>query len=293
MSNPLLDELRHIDPLPAGVEPPPLADMLEALDTDIRPLGQPLAPARPRRRIPGRPAFVAAAVAGASLAAALALSDLGGGRLNVAAAAYRATRQGSGIIHMSITSERTVGTATTSTHQEIWTAQNPRRIRTVHVDSEETLEGALSTAPLRALQWSSSQPAVIIESKPSNVESTESSPVQVIHRLLGEGKAVLVGKTSYEGSEAWELQIHPEQPPASFEGKQLPDPTLIIGAGSYVPLELLDEYVISENGKSQLAVQHERYTAYQELPLDADNEALLQMAPHPGAKIQSERSEGS
>jgi hypothetical protein len=289
MSNSLLDDLKLIDPLPTRAEAPPMAAMLERLDTSVHPLAQRIEPARVRRHAPlGRPAFAAAAVAGASLAAALALSDLGGGAPDVAAAAYRATVQGSGVLHMSIVSERTVGASTRTTSDQIWTAQNPRRMRTVHTDSEETLEGALTTAPVKALTWSSSQPTVIKQSTPANVESTESSPVQIIHRLLGEGRARVVGKTSYEGREAWELRIHSEPPPASFEGAQLPDPTLIVSAGSYVPLELVEHYVTSENGKPELALQRERYVEYQELPANAPDEALVKLASHPGASIQAE-----
>lgn len=289
MRHPLMDDLRRIDPLPAGSEAPALAQLLELLDTTIRPLEAPLA-ARTRdpRRWPARPAFAAAALLGASLAAALALSDLGGGRLDVAAAAYRATQQGTGVLHMSIVSERTVGSSTRTTRAEIWTAQNPRRMRTIHTDSEETLEDSLTTTPVRALEWSSSQPTLIKESTPANVESTEQSPVQTIHRLLGEGRATVAGKTSYEGREAWELQIHPDTPPASFEGAQLPDPTLITAAGSYVPLELVEHYVTSENGTPELAEQRERYIEYEELPADAPDEALLKLAPHAGATVQSE-----
>ncbi len=289
MRNTLMDDLRRIDPLQGESEPRPVTDLLEHLDTTIRPLGEPLtARSGHPRPWPARPAFAAAALAGASLAAALALSDLGGGRLDVAAAAYQATQQGTGVLHMSIVSERTVGSSTRTTREEIWTAQNPRRMRTIHTDSEETLEGSLTTTPVRAFEWSSSQPTLIKESTPANVETSEQAPVQTIHRLLGEGRASVAGKTSYEGREAWELQIHPDTPPASFEGAQLPDPTLIVAAGSYVPLELVEHYVTSENGKPELAEQRERYTAYQELPANAPDEALLKLAPHAGATVQSE-----
>jgi hypothetical protein len=46
--------------------------------------------------------------------------------------------------------------------------------------------------------------------------------------------------------------------------------------------------VTSENGKPELAEQRERYTAYQELPANAPDEALLKLAPHAGATVQSE-----
>lgn len=289
MNSSLLDQLKLIDPLPSDAEPPPLAELLERLDPSVRPLQRRVESADQGRRAPvRRVAFVAAAVAGASLAAALALSDLGGGRLDVAAAAYRATEQHSGVLHMRIVTERTLGASTRTTSEDIWTAQNPRRMRTIHTDSEETLEGALTTAPVQAQTWSSSQPNVIKQSVPAEVERTEASPTQTIHRLLGEGRATVVGRTSYEGRDAWELRIHPDAPPATFEGTQLPDPTLLVADASYVPLELVERYVSSESGKPELAVQRTRYTEYAELPANAQDEALLKLAPHAGASVQDE-----
>lgn len=289
MTNNLLEDLGRIDPLPAAAEPPPLAQLLERLDPTIRPLPEPLRGSRARWR-PKRPrmAVAAAVLTGATLATALALSGLGGGRLNVAAAAYRATAGGSGVLHLSILTERTVGSSTSTTSEQIWTAQDPRRMRTVQTDSEETREGALMTTPVRSLVWTSSQPSVIKESSPANIPLTENAPTQTIHRLLGEGRATVVGKISYEGREAWQLQIHPQTPPASFNGAQVPEPVLIVAAGTYVPLELVEHYTTNENGKSELAEQRERYTTYEELPANPQSETLLELARHAGATVRSE-----
>ena len=286
----LFDELELIDPLPvdADTQPPPVAQLIRRLDTSIRPLDTVPPTLHTRRRPPRRRRVIAAAaVACASLAVALALSDVGGGgHLDVAAAAYQATTTGPGVLHMSIVSERTIGGSTRSTSAQIWTAQNPRRMRLVHTDSEETLESTLSTEPVRELQWSSSRPTVIEESSPAGIDKTEVSPVAVIHRLLGEGRASVIGKATYEGHEAWELQMHPQAPPASFDGSQLPDPTLLVAAGTYAPLELIEHYVTSENGKPELAEQRERYVEYEELPTNAQDEALLTLAPHSGASVR-------
>jgi hypothetical protein len=286
MSKRLREDLSRIDPLPATAEPPPLTDMLERLDYTVRPLHSELRQ-RQRARTP-RTAVAGAAIAGAGVVAAVALVDVGGGRLDVAQAILRATEPGAGVLHMSIVSERTVGAATRTTSEQLWTAQNPRRMRTVNTNSGETLEGALTTAPVRALRWSSSQPRVIRQSYPSNVERAEESPVQTIHKLIAEGRATVMGKTTYEGREAWQLDVHPQPPPASFGGRRLPDPTLIVDAQTYVPLELVEHDVTQENGKPELAEQRERYTAYEELPATPQNEALLQLAPHPTASVQSE-----
>lgn len=287
MKDTLLDDLHRIDPLPVETEPPPISALLERLDPAIRPPHAPLRGLRPRRRPQRhRIAFAAAALIGASLATTLALSELGGGgSLNVVAAAYRATMSGAGILHMSIVTERTVGSSTTTTSRQIWSAQDPRRMRTVQTDSEETREGTLTTEPVRAREWSSSQPTAIEESTPANVALSESTPVQIIHRLLGEGRATVLGATTYEGHEAWRLQIHPQAARGSTATAQ---PTLIVAAGTYVPLELVERFVTSENGKSLPTEQRERYTQYEQLPANARDEALLELAPHPGASVQRE-----
>jgi hypothetical protein len=289
MTDTLLEDLSRIDPLPATVDPPPVAGLLKRLDPTIRPLREPLSRPRGRwRPTRARMGVAAAALTAASVATALALSGLGGGRLNVAAAAYRATAAGPGVLHMSIVTERTVGSATTTTSEQIWTAQDPRRMRTVQTDSEETREGALTTTPARSLVWSSSQPTVIKESTPANVDLTESSPVQTIHRLLGEGRATVLGKTTYEGRDAWQLQVHPQTPPASFNGTRVPEPELIVAAQTYIPLALVEHFAASENGKPELAEQRTRYTTYEELPTNPQDEAMVDLAPHAGATVRRE-----
>jgi hypothetical protein len=286
MSKRLMEDLHGIDPLPGTAEPPPLVDMLERLDFAARPPHSELHTRR-RARAP-RMAVAGAAIAGAGVVAAVALLDVGGGGLDVAQAILRATEPGAGVLHMSIVTERTVGSTTRTTSEQLWTAQSPRRMHTIDTDSEETLEGALTTTPVRALRWSSSQPTVVEQSFPGNVERAEESPVETIHKLIAEGRATVMGKTTYEGRAAWRLDIHPQPPPASVDGRQLPDPTLIVDAQSYAPLELVERYVTQENGKPELAEQRERYTAYEELPATSQNEALLQLAPHPGASVRNE-----
>jgi hypothetical protein len=284
----LMEELRRCDPLRGSVEPPPLADMLEKLDLTIRPLHAELHPRRHGARAP-RIASAGAAIAGAGAVAALALIDVGGSRLDVAQAILRATEPGSGVVHMSVVSERTVGSSTTTTSRQLWMAQDPRRLRSVQVDSEETREGALTTSPARAQTWSSSQPEVIEQSAPAGVERREESPVAIIHGLISEGRATVVGKTDYEGRAAWQLDIHPQSAPGTFEGKQLPDPELLVDADTYAPLELVIHSVVEEErGKPELEEQRERYVEYGELPATPQNEALLQLAPHPGARVRSE-----
>ncbi len=285
MSKALLDELRRIDPLPAAAEPPPLADMLERLDLTVRPLHAELHPRRQRARAP-RAAYAGAAIAGAGAVAALALIEVGGGRLDVAQAILRATQPGAGVVHMSVVTERTVGSSTKTTSRQIWTAQNPRRIRLLYVSPEGTTEGALTTSPPRDQRWSTFKPDVIEESKPSGVLLTEESPVAIIRRLIAEGRATVVGKTTYEGRAAWQLDVHPQPPPRTFEGKQLPDPELLVDADTYAPLELASHEVVEEEkGKPELDEQRERYTQYEELPATPQNEALLQLAPHPGTHV--------
>lgn len=286
MSKALLDELKRVDPLPPAAEPPPLVDMLERLDLTVRPLHEELHP-RPRRARAPRAAYAGAAIAGAGAVAAIALIDVGGGRLDVAQAILRATQPGAGVVHISVVTERTAGSSTKTMSRQVWTAQNPRRIRLLWTGPEGTSEGALTTSPLREERWSSAKPDVIEESKPSGVLQNEESPVAIIHRLIAEGRATVVGKTTYEGRAAWQLDVHPQPAPGTFEGKQLPDPELLVDATTYAPLELVTHEVAEEEkGRPELDEQRERYTEYEELPATPQNEALLDLAPHPGASVE-------
>jgi hypothetical protein len=288
----VIERLRRVNPLPRDPDSPPIAPLLEQLDQSVRSLHDQILPAPPprHRAHARRPlAFAGAAACGIALGGfALTAIPGGGGAFNAAAAMYSALAPGSGVLHMARVTERTIGSqAATTSREQMWTAQNPRRMRLVMTSPEgEVLESSLNTAPLKLLQWSQSQPDVVKQSVPSGVETTESSPAAILRGLYAKGQLTVAGKTSLDGRAAWRLEVHPSTPTPTLNGQQLPNPTLLVDAETFVPLEMVDEFVVDEHGAPELAVQKERYTEYQELPATPRSEALLQLAEHSGAHVQ-------
>jgi hypothetical protein len=290
----VIERLRRVNPLPRDPDSPPIAPLLEQLDQSVRSLHDQILPAAPRGRAHARRplAFAGAAACGIALGGfALTAIPGGGGTFNAAAAMYSALAPGSGVLHMATVTERTIGSqAATTMREQIWTAQNPRRMHLVMVGPEgaEVLESSLNTAPLKLLQWSQSQPDVVKQSVPAGVETTESSPAAILRGLYAKGQLTVAGKTSVDGRAAWRLEVHPSTPTPTLNGQQLPNPMLLVDAETFVPLELVEEFVVNEHGTPELAVQKTHYAEYQELPATPRNEALLQLAEHPGAHVQSE-----
>jgi hypothetical protein len=288
----VIERLRRVNPLPQDPDQQPVVPLLEKLDQSVRSLHDPLLPAAPRRRSHVRRplAFAGAAACGIALGG-LALTAIpgGGGTVNVAEAMYRALAPGGGVLHMARVTERTIGSqATTTSREQMWTAQNPRRMHLVMTSPEgEVLESSLNTAPLKLLQWSQSQPDVVKQSVPAGVDMTERSPAELARELYAKGQLTVAGKTSLDGRAAWQLEVHPSTPTPTLNGQQLPNPTLLVDAETFVPLELVEEFVVNEHGTPELAVQKTHYAEYQELPATPQNEALLQLAEHTGAHVQS------
>jgi len=285
----VIERLRRINPVPDEPAPSPIAPLLERLEE--RPLL-----AGERRRLPRvatrpwRRKLVLGCTAAGAIAAALIvlLAAPGGGTPNVAAAMYQATTPGSGVLHMSRLTEKIVGNQTTSSHELFWSEQNPRRVHIVMSDSEETIESALTTRPLKLLQWSQSHPDAIVQSVPAGIESTEQTPVDVLRELYRKGELTQAGKSTVDGQPAWLLEVHPTQARPTLNGQSLPNPIVVVSASTFVPLEFTESSVTTEHGTPELLVLKEHFLAYEELPPNAQDEALLALAQHPGASVKSE-----
>jgi hypothetical protein len=291
---PAIERLRRVNPLPEEPGSPPIAPLLEQLDESVRSLHDPLptgtAPRAARARRPL--AFAGAAACGIALGGlALTVIPGGGGTVNVAAAMYRALAPGAGVLHMTTVTESAIGNqGTTTMHEQLWTAQDPRRMHLVLTDSEgEVTETALDTAPLKELQWSQSQPDVIKQSVPAGVDTTERSPVEILREFYAKGELTVAGKTTLDGRPVWQLEVHPPTPEPTFDGQQLSNPTVVVDASTFVPLEYVQESLVdNEHGTPELDVLKEHYTDYQELGATQQDEALLQLAEHPGAQVRNE-----
>ncbi len=284
----VIERLREANPVPQEPEARPIAPLLqrlEPLDSLLEP------PGRARGRLPRRHLKLVLGVplAGGAAVAIFALTGTpGAGTLDVAAAMYRAITPGSGVLHMTTLTENTAGGHTNTTGEQIWSAQNPRRLRLIISVGGETLESALTTEPVKDLTWSRANPDVITQSTPSNVESTEQTPVSVLREDYQRGEMTLAGKTTTStGEAAWALDVHPTEPLPSLNGQKLPDPTVLVDATTFVPLELVISGVTA-GANPQLQVTKVHYQTYEELPLNAQDEALLTLAAHPGARLESE-----
>jgi hypothetical protein len=278
----VIERLRRINPVPDEPAAAPIAPLLGRLED------------RPVPGVAARPWWGQKRMLGFSVAGAIAVAVIvllvtpGAGTPNVAAAMYQATTPGSGVLHMNTLTEKIVGKQTTSSHEQFWSEQSPRRVRIIISNSEETIESALTTSPLRLLQWSQSNPDVIVQSVPTGISDTEQTGVEILRELYRKGELTLAGKSTFDGQPAWLLEVHPSVAPPSLHGQPLANPTVVVSASTFVPLEFTDASVTTEHGTPELMITKVQYLAYEELPSNSHDQALLALAQHPGASVKSE-----
>jgi hypothetical protein len=293
-----IQQVRSANPIPVDPPRPPIAPLLESLDLSARSLEDVFtvdAPRSGRRTLILRVALGAAIATGAAVGVIAIAGGPNGGGLSVAAAVEQAITPHGGVLQMVIDSENILdGRATSTSHEELWTAQNPRRLRSRNKlnSGGEVIEGEgaiLSTSPPRTLSWSSSQPQTIRESR-QPIEQQEQTPVDWLRKAYHEGRLKVLGQEALNGRSVWRLSVLPEasQPPRTLNGAPLPAPTVTVDARTFVPLENVIYSVGSANGKPALDTTRVRYLSYHELPANASNLALLSLAAHPGAKVVTE-----
>jgi len=286
----MLDALSRANPVKSDPLAPPIEPLLARLDQTARRFDDPVRPQgrrAPRRRV--RVAMALGAAAAVAFGIVATLGSSGGGTPNVLADVYQALTPGSGVLHMVQVGERTAGGTTSTAREEIWTAQKPRRLRSVTTPPDgKTYEQAFSASPLETRRWSEEEPNVILHGTPVGALTHEQTPVSVLRELVKSGGATLVGKTTLEGRAVWQLTVHPAnytQP--IFEGAKLPDPTVYVDATTFAPVELVSESLTHADGQSsgalELQTETTRYTTYEETAKDAQSEAPLKLAEHPGA----------
>jgi hypothetical protein len=293
-------QVRSANPIPTDPPLPPIAPLLERLDLAVR-SPEDVFTVDPRR--PSRRTLIARVAVGAVIAIGAAIGVIAiaggpnGGGLSVAAAVEQAITPHGGVLHMVIDSENIVdGRATSTSHEELWTAQSPRRLRSHSTLSSggEVIEGEgaiLSTTPPRTLSWSSSQPDTIRESRQPILQQ-EQTPVDWLRKAYHEGRLKVLGREELHGRSVWRLSVLPaaSQPRRKLNGASLPSPTVTVDAHTFVPLENVIYSVGSANGQPALDTTKVRYLSYQELPANSSNVALLSLRGHPGAKVIAEPS---
>jgi len=295
------DHLRAMNPVRSDPPAPLVEQLLPRLDQTARSF-EDAAPTKTRRGSRGSRARIAvgcAVAAAVALALFATLGSSGGGTPNVLADVYRALTPGSGVLHMVRVQEQTVAGQTRTTREELWTAQDPRRLRSVTTPPDgKTFEHAFTASPLEERRWSEEEPGVIVHETGNGpivkgALTHEATPVSVLRALVKSGGATVVGQTALEGRAVWQLTVHPAnytQP--VFEGKKLPDPTIYVDATTFAPVEFVSESLAHANeqlgGALELEVATTRYTTYEETAQDAESESFLKLAAHPGTVEKNE-----
>ncbi|HEY4916216.1 MAG TPA: hypothetical protein VIH92_04865 [Solirubrobacteraceae bacterium] len=301
MKSDVTDALKRMNPVESTPQAAPVEQLLLRLDQSARafdaaaPVARTSTAGHPRIRLA---AGFAAIIAGAAVAL-VTLGPSGGGTPNVLADVTRALTPGSGVLHMVQVTEQMVAGQTRTTRVETWTAQNPRRLRSIVTSPDgKTFEHAFTASPLENRRWSEEEPDVILHETSNGplvkgALTHEATPDVTLRELFNKGQLTLAGKTTLEGRAVWELTVHPAnyaQP--VFEGKQLPDPTMYVDASTFIPVELASESLIhageTVDGALELDTETTRYTTYEELPAGAQSESLLKLREHPGAVEKNE-----
>jgi hypothetical protein len=298
--NDTIQQLRSLNPIPSDPSVPPVETLIAKLDLSVRSLDDIFTinpPRRAQRSILPRVA-VGAAVATAAVVVVVTLSGGPGGHgVSVAAAFEQAITPHGGVLHIVTDTENIInGQVTTTVHGELWTAQNPRRQRSLNTlrsggETSESEGAIISLTPPRTQSWLASDPSTIHESV-QPIDNEEQTPTAYLRKAYQEGRLTVIGKEELDGRAVWRLNVIPAatQTPQTLNGAAVPDPTVTVDASTFVPLENVIYSVSSASGKPALETTRVHYDSYEELPASSTNLALLNLAPHPGAKVVTEPS---
>jgi hypothetical protein len=285
-----IELVRRVNPVPNEPGVPPVASLLELLDPSLRTATRLPRQASTRARRNHRARRAMPALAGSVALALLVVAILGrpGNQqsFDVAAAFYRATTPGSGVLHMVTETETRSGAHTRRSRDEIYSAQNPRRFHSIIRLGGETFEGSiLSVNPPKTLSWSTAQPGLIRESL-AKVGAVEQTPVDLLREAYRQGRLHLVGRSALNGRSVWRLEVLTT--PQTLGGRKLPLPTILIDAHTFVPLENIVNAAAGTPHHRELIKTTVRYLTYQELPSTPASRGLLDLAAHAGARIVTE-----
>ena len=298
--NETVQQVRSLNPIPTDPPVPAVQTLIDKLDLSVRSLDDVFtinSPPRAHRSIVPRVAVGAAVATAAAVVVVTLTGGPGGHGVSVAAALEQAITPHGGVLHIVTETENLInGQVTETTHSELWTAQNPRRLRSRNTlssggEASESEGAIISLIPPRTQSWLASDPGTIHESV-QPIDNEEQTPTAFLRKAYQEGRLTVVGKEELDGRSVWRLNVIPAatQTPQTLDGAVIPDPTVTVDASTFVPIENVIYSVSSASGKPTLETTKVHYDSYEELPASSTNLALLKLASHPGAKVVTEPS---
>jgi hypothetical protein len=277
MTRDALDVLRERNPYTDELRAAPIEPLLERL------IAEP-ALRSPQRRVRTRRSLLAAAATACVLAVLVALvGNPGDEGFDVAAAVYRATAPGTGIVHIvteTTTTDLIGRRAMTRSRVESWAAPHHDRLHTIQTDGTLSFEEAVTGH--RQQQWRSTSPRRIQTAVLKRVIGHPSDPVSALRRDLKLGRVRAIGRAKINGRRVWRLYVPAR---TSALKSQPPGSTLMVDAKTFIPLQLVSfgatRPVRNGTWVKQTRVVT-RYLGYERMPYNASNRRLLEMTAHLG-----------
>jgi hypothetical protein len=278
MTRDALDVLRERNPYTDELRAAPIEALLERLVAE---------PTRrsPHRRVRARPSLLAAAATACVLAVLVVLvGNPGDDGFDVAAAVYRVTAPGTGMVHIIVTETTTTDLtgrrAVRRSKVESWAAPRHDRLHTIQTDGTLSFEEAVTGH--RQQQWHSTSPRRIETDVLPRVIGHPSDPVSALRRDLKLGRVRVIGRATINGRRVWRLY---EPVRTSALKSQPPGSTLMVDARTFIPLQLVSFGAARPERNGPWVKQTRvvtRYLVYERMPYNASNRRLLEMTAHLG-----------
>jgi hypothetical protein len=282
MSNKAMDRLRDSNPVPGDVPVPSIDMLLARLDN------APAVPMRVRRRRRALSVGLAVCLLVAALVVGFVVRGRPGDRgFDVAAAVYRATAPGAGVLHVVTANTQTYldrDARPTRSRVERWSDTSRGQLRSVQTSGGRVLEQVLDGN--RSQTWTSTNPHVIRQTTVRVVDAGHPDDmVAQLRAMYRAGHVRVIGRTRFGARPVWRLRMDLPRRPG---GPRIPSPIVLVDANTFVPLQMTSYGggQFKRNGPFVRTVRGvTRYVTYERLPATARNRELLRMSHHPGAKV--------
>ncbi len=286
MSSDVIDLIRDANPLPQELPSPPMSERLSARGRRESPPPAHRA-ANPHARRPlARPLAVGAAALLAAVVALALVGLPGGGRIDVAAAIYRALGPSSGVLY--VVDEQEAPGKGFRLLERRWRTVDPPRERSVIVQNTVQPSGRhVSWSGESAIPaggtwstWSTAHPSLVEVTRARGI--LVSDDMSVLRAAYRAGRLHVAGRTRVAGRLVYRARV---TPPRGRDGKAEPDNVVLFDARTFVPVEMID-YGRSRHGGAPVPTYIVRWKVFEDLPATSDNLRLLVLRPHPGTRVR-------